>query len=112
MLDSGDRRRGVPAGRVDHGGDARPLATGWTLLRADVVGASDNQDHAAASTPRAPTLRRTGLATAATVSCRWYAGVQLAPWRTAVLSQISRVLRKAMRQRRVSWHSIGAVWER
>jgi hypothetical protein len=26
-----------------------------------------------------------GLATAATVSCRWYAAVQLAPWRTAVL---------------------------
>jgi hypothetical protein len=41
-LDSGDRRRGVPAGRVDHGDDARPLDIGWTLLRADVVWASNN----------------------------------------------------------------------
>jgi hypothetical protein len=40
MLDTGDRRRGLPAGRVDHGDDARPLDTGWTLLRADVVWAS------------------------------------------------------------------------
>ena len=43
------------------------------------------QDRSAARTPRAPTPLRTGLATAATVSCRWYAAVQLAPWRTAVL---------------------------
>jgi hypothetical protein len=42
LLDTGDRRRGVPAGRVDHGDDARPLDTGWTLLRADVVWASNN----------------------------------------------------------------------
>ena len=32
MLDTGDRRRGLPAGSVDHGDDARPLDTGWTLL--------------------------------------------------------------------------------
>jgi hypothetical protein len=44
MLDTGDRRRGLPAGSVDHGDDARPLATGWTLLRADAVRASNNQD--------------------------------------------------------------------
>jgi hypothetical protein len=85
MLDTGDRRRGVPAGSVDHGDDARALDTGWTLLRADAVWASNNQDRSAARTPRAPTPPRTGLATAATVSCRWYAAVQLAPWRTAVL---------------------------
>jgi hypothetical protein len=42
MLDIGDRRRGVAAGRVDHGDDARPLDTGRTLLRADVVWASNN----------------------------------------------------------------------
>jgi hypothetical protein len=69
----------------DHGDHARPLDTGWTLLQADVVWASNNQDRSAATTPRAPTLLRMGLATAATVSCRWYAAVQLAPWRTAVL---------------------------
>jgi hypothetical protein len=78
MLDTGDRRRGLPAGRVDHGDDARPLDTGWTLLRADAVRASNNQDRSAARTPRARTLLRTGLATAATFSCRWYAAVQLA----------------------------------
>jgi hypothetical protein len=87
MLDSGDRRRGVPAGSVDHGDDARPLDSGWTLLRADAVRASNNQDRSAARTPRAPTLLRTGLATAATVSCRQSAAVQLAPWRTAVLER-------------------------
>jgi hypothetical protein len=85
MLDTGDRRRGVPAGRVDHGDYARPLDTCWRLLRSDAVRASNNQDRAAARTPRAPTLLRTGLASAATVSCRWYAAIQLAPWRTAVL---------------------------
>jgi hypothetical protein len=94
MLDTGDRRRGVPAGRVDHGDDARPLDSGWTLRRADVIWASNNQDRSAARTPRAPTLLGTGLATAATVSCRWYAAVQLAPWRTAVLRQL-RVERSA-----------------
>jgi hypothetical protein len=36
MLDTGDRCRGLPAGRVDHGDDARPLDTGWTLLRANL----------------------------------------------------------------------------
>jgi hypothetical protein len=54
MLDTGDRRRGLPAGSVDHGDDARALDTGWTLLRADVVWASDNQDGSAAKTPRHP----------------------------------------------------------
>jgi hypothetical protein len=92
MLDTGDRRRGVPAGSVDHGDDARPLDTGWTLLRADVVWASNNQDRSA-RTPRAPTRLGTGPATAATVSCRWSA-VQLAPWRTAVLGRF-RVERRA-----------------
>jgi hypothetical protein len=58
----------------------RALETGWTLLRATFVWASNHQDRAAARTPRARTLPRTGLATAATVSCRWYAAVQLAPW--------------------------------
>jgi hypothetical protein len=33
------------------------------------------------------TLLRTGLATAATVSCRWYAAIQLAPRRTALLGK-------------------------
>ena len=81
------QRRPTPrhaAGRGDHGADARPLETGWRLLRADAVWASNNQDRSAARTPRAPTRPRMGLATAATVSCRWYAAVQLAPWRTAV----------------------------
>jgi hypothetical protein len=41
-----------------------------------------------ARTPRAPTLLRRGLAIAATVSCRWYAAVQLAPRRTAVVCWI------------------------
>jgi hypothetical protein len=86
---TGDRRRGVAAGRVDHGDDARPLDPGWTLLRADAVWASNNQDRSAARTSRAPTLRM-GLATAATVSCRWYAAVQLAPWRTALLDDSGR----------------------
>jgi hypothetical protein len=63
LLDSGDRRRGVPAGRVDHGDDARPLESGWTLLPADAVWASNHQDRAAPRTPRAPTLPRTGPAT-------------------------------------------------
>ena len=35
-----------------------------------------------------------GSGTAATVSCRWYAAVQLAPWRTAVLGRL-RVERRA-----------------
>jgi hypothetical protein len=84
----------LPAGSVDHGDDARPLYTGWTLLRADAVRVSNNQDRSAARTPRAPTLLRTGLATAATFSCRWYAAVQLAPRRTALLGRL-RVERKA-----------------
>jgi hypothetical protein len=87
MLDTGDRRRGLPAGSVDHGDDA-DLDTGWTLLGADAVWASNNQDRSAARTPRARTLLRTGLAAAATVSCRWYAAVQLAPWRTALLRRL------------------------
>jgi hypothetical protein len=73
----------------------RPTSrSGWTLLRADAVWASNNQDRSAARTPRASTLLRTGLATAATVSCRWYAAGQLAPWRTAVLRRL-RVERRA-----------------
>jgi hypothetical protein len=88
MLDTGDRRRGVPAGSVDDGDNARPLETGWTLLRADVVWASNHQDRSAAATPTVRTLLRMGLATAATVSCRWYAAVQLAPWRSAVVCWI------------------------
>jgi hypothetical protein len=89
MLDTGDRRRGLPAGSVDHGDDARPVETGWTLLGADAVWASNNQDRSAARTPGGThTLPRMGLATAATVSCRWYAAVQLAPGRTAVLREL------------------------
>jgi hypothetical protein len=68
LLDIGDRCCGVAAGRVDHGDDARPLETGWTLLRADVVWASTNQDRSAARTLGASTLLWMGLATAATVS--------------------------------------------
>jgi hypothetical protein len=50
----------------------------------------------------APTLPPTGLATAATVSCRWYAAVQLAPWRTALLLRNGWCGRRAMGQRRMS----------
>jgi hypothetical protein len=42
LLDTDARRRGVPAGRVDHGDHARPLDPGWTLLRANVVWASNH----------------------------------------------------------------------
>jgi hypothetical protein len=66
------RRRPTPRYRLDAPLGRRRLA-------------SNNQDYSATRTPGAPTLLRTGLATAATVSCRWYAAVQLAPWRTAVL---------------------------
>ena len=70
----GGHRRPTPrvaAGRVDHGDDAQPLETGWRLLRAGVVWASNHQDRSTARTLRAATLLPTGLATAATVSCRW-----------------------------------------
>ena len=90
LLDIGDRRRGLAAGRVDHGDDARPLDSGWTLLRANVVWASNHQDRSASRDAEGPTLPRMGLAAAATVSCRWYAAVQLAPRRTALLGR-SRV---------------------
>src|SRR5215217_8614993 len=70
LVDTGDRHHCLPAGRVDHGDDARPLETGWRLLRANVVWASNHQDRSTARTPRAATLLRIGLATAATVSCR------------------------------------------
>src|SRR4029453_9876534 len=63
LLDTGDRRRDLPAGRVDHGDNARPLDSGWTLPRADVVWASNHQDRSAARTLRAPILLRMGLAT-------------------------------------------------
>jgi hypothetical protein len=56
-----------------------------------------HQDRAAARTPRAPTLGRMGLVTAATGSCRWDAAVQLAPWRTALLG-MTRVERRARRE--------------
>jgi hypothetical protein len=85
---TGDRRRGWRPGLAGRGDDGRPLDAGRTLRRAGAVWASNNQDRSAARTPRAPTLLRTGLATAATVSCRWYAAVQLAPRRTAVLGWI------------------------
>jgi hypothetical protein len=51
---SGDRGRGVAAGRGDHGADARPLATGWTLLGAAAVWASNLQDRSTTRTPRHP----------------------------------------------------------
>jgi hypothetical protein len=94
MLDTGDRRRGVPAGRVDHGDDARPLETGWTLLWADAVWAKQPPGPLHSKDAEAPTLLRTGLASAATVSCRWYAAVQLAPWRTALLKRESPGVRR------------------
>jgi hypothetical protein len=61
---------------------------------ADAVRASNNQDRAAARTPRAPTLLRTGLASAATVSCRWSAP---SSWRLGALlsSDEFRIERRA-----------------
>jgi hypothetical protein len=97
LPDTGDRRHG--------GGLAcrprrrrRTLDVRWRLCRADAVWASSNQDRAAAPTTRGITLLCTGLAAAATVSCRWYAAVQLAPRRTAVLGRL-RVERRAGRWR-------------
>jgi len=87
LLDSGDRRRGVPAGRVDHGEDARALDGGWTLLWADAVWGEQSPGPLGSKDAEAPTLPRMGLAAAATVSCRWDAAVPLAPWRTAVLGR-------------------------
>ena len=77
----------------------RTLDVRWRLRRADAVWASSNQDRSAAPTTRASrccgrAVGDTGLATAATVSCRWYAAVQLAPWRTALLGRF-RVERRA-----------------
>jgi hypothetical protein len=94
LLDSGDRRRGVPAGRVDHGEDARALDGGWTLLWADAVWGEQSPGPLGSKDAEAPTLPRMGLAAAATVSCRWDAAVPLAPWRTAVLGRF-RVERRA-----------------
>jgi len=82
MLDTGDRPRGWPAGRVDHGDHARPLDTGWTLLRADVVWASTNQDRSAARTPRAPTQLPTGLAPPRPSAA---GGTPLSSWRLGAL---------------------------
>jgi hypothetical protein len=86
LLDTGDRRRGVSAGRVDHGDDARPprsrledAAPGRRRLGERQPGPLPSRD------AEGPTLGRMGLAAAATVSCRWYAAVQLAPRRTAFL---------------------------
>ena len=113
MLDTGDRRRGLPADRVDRGDDARPLETGWTLLRANAAWASNHQDRAAARTPRArTTLLPTSLATAVIVSCRWYAAIRLAPRRTALLrNDGSSVERKARAQVlwRVGLQGVGNV---
>jgi hypothetical protein len=39
---TGDRRHGWHPGIADHGEDARPLAAGWRLRRADAVWASNN----------------------------------------------------------------------
>jgi len=88
LLDSGDRRRGVPAGRVDHGEDARALDGGWTLLWADAVWGEQSPGPLGSKDAEAPTLPRMGLAAAATVSCRWDAAVPLAPWRTALVCWI------------------------
>src|SRR5215218_183897 len=52
------------------------------------VGRATSQDSSAARTPRNTTLLWTRLATAATVSGRCYAAVQLAPRRTAVLGMV------------------------
>jgi hypothetical protein len=94
LLDSDDRRRGWPAGRVDHGGDARALDTGWTLLRADVVWAGNNQDRSAARTPRAPRCHRRASPRRDS-SGRWYAAVQLAPRRTALLDHFGPSVERA-----------------
>jgi hypothetical protein len=61
---TGDRRRGRRPGIAGRGDDGRPLDAGRMLRRAGAVWASNNQDRSAARTTR------TGLATAATVSCR------------------------------------------
>jgi hypothetical protein len=94
MLDSGDRRRGLPAGRVNHGDNADLSIPAGRSSGQTPSGRATTQDRSAARTPRAPTLPPMGLATAATVSCRWYAAAQLAPRRTAVLRRL-RVERKA-----------------
>jgi hypothetical protein len=86
---TGNRRRGWRPGSVDQGDDARPLDVGWTLRRADAVWASNNPEPLSSKDSEGTTLLPTGLATAATVSCRCYAAVQLAPWRTAVLKRES-----------------------
>ena len=58
------------------------------------LGEQQPQDSSAARSTRGTMLLRTGLATAATVSCTWYAAVQLAPRRTALLRRL-RVERRA-----------------
>jgi hypothetical protein len=82
---TGNRRRGWRPGSVDQGDDARPLDVGWTLRRADAVWASNNPEPLSSKDSEGTTLLPTGLATAATVSCRCYAAVQLAPRRTALV---------------------------
>ena len=59
-----------------------PLDTGWTLLWADAVWASNHQDRSAARTPGAPTPPRTGLATAATSAA---GGTPPSSWRLGAL---------------------------
>jgi hypothetical protein len=94
MLDTGDRRRGVPAGRVDHGDHARPLDTqldtplgrrGQGEHQPGPLNSKDAEGTHAATD--GPGHRRD-------VSCKWYAAVPLAPWRTAVLGRL-RVERRA-----------------
>ena len=94
LLDTGDRRRGLPAGRVDHGDHARPpryrldAPLGRRRLGEQPPGPLRSKDaggtHAATD----------GSGHRRDVSCRRYAAVQLAPWRTAVLRQL-RVERSA-----------------
>jgi hypothetical protein len=54
----------------------------WTLLWADAVRVSTNQDRSTARTPRAPTLPQTGLATAATSAA---SGTPPSRWRLGAL---------------------------
>jgi hypothetical protein len=69
LLDTGDRRRGLPAGRVNHGDNADRSRPAGRCCGQTPSGRATTQDRSAARTPRAPTLPPLGLATAATVSC-------------------------------------------
>jgi hypothetical protein len=76
------RRHGRHPGLADYGGNARPLDGGWRLRRAAAVWATNQPGQLGSRTTG------TGPATAATVSCRCYSAVQLAPRRTAVVCWI------------------------